>query len=130
MEFFAGAGVPDYEGCVCAAGDEDRLVVEVEMQECGHEVGVAEEASPGGAGGGAPGPDGFVPAAGEEGGTLKGWREGETGYWTAGTAIDVSCFAWLLGVCCQRDWVFILRCMWCGTSSRDNRRAVPTLSAM
>lgn len=57
---------------------------------------MAEVTAARGAGVGGPGPDGFVPAAGEEGGVITFGREGEGCEGGGGAAVDVGGFTGLL----------------------------------
>lgn len=73
VELGAGGDVPDYDRCVCAAGDEDRLAVEGGGEDAFDEIRVTGEFPPGllawiGEGDGV---DGFIPASGEEGSGLR-----------------------------------------------------------
>ena len=67
VQFRAGLDVPDNDGCVRAAGDEDVLAVgETDGEDAFDKVRVSSEADSRSAGASGPGPDGFIPAAGVE----------------------------------------------------------------
>lgn len=94
-----GGDGPDYYGGIGRARDQEGASQEVEVEEGVHEVGVAGVAEAWGKGGGGPGPDGFVPAAGEESlviGAGCGEGEDKAGKWACRTTVDVCGLGWLL----------------------------------
>jgi hypothetical protein len=90
-----GGEVPDDEGGVGGAGDEDRGAVgEGGGEEAFEEVGVAVElADGGGAVGEGDGVDGFVPGSGVEG--LGVGADGEAGQWGGALVEDLDGFTGL-----------------------------------